>query len=77
MKKYLSLFLILFTFFLFTQHLYAQEPFCDPIDNTDADGNICPIDGGLGFLIAAGVGYGLHRVKKSRNKDEPDVTPEN
>jgi len=27
-----------------------------------------PIDGGLGFLLAAGLIYGVHRYKKSRKR---------
>lgn len=40
----------------------AQDP-GDPGEDPDA-----PIDGGVGLLIAAGVGYGIKRVKEERNK---------
>jgi len=39
---------------------YAQGPGGDP----GGDPDLIPIDGGLGFLLAAGVGYG---VKKARD----------
>jgi hypothetical protein len=43
--------------------VHAQgDPGCDPLDP------LCPIDGGLGFLLAAGVGYG---IKKVHNKKIP------
>jgi hypothetical protein len=29
---------------------------------------MCPIDGGLSLLIAAGVGYGAKKIKEKRNK---------
>lgn len=34
----------------------------------------CPIDGGLTFLIAAGVGYGIKKVRDSRKEkqDHPE-----
>lgn len=35
-------------------------------DYEDPMGVPCPIDGGLGFLIAAGVGYGIKKVKEAR-----------
>ncbi len=39
---------------------YAQEP-----ENPDA-----PIDGGLGLLVAAGVAYGVKRVRDHRKKNK-------
>ena len=30
----------------------------------------CPIDGGLSFLIAAGVGYGIKKVRDNRKKSQ-------
>jgi hypothetical protein len=29
-----------------------------------------PIDGGLSFLIAGGVGYGIYRFKKAKNENQ-------
>ena len=44
---------------------HAQvDPGCDPA----VDPACVPIDGGLGFLIAAGVGYGVKKVRDSRKK---------
>jgi hypothetical protein len=34
------------------------------------DPNDVPIDGGLSFLIAGGVGYGLYRLKKSKENNQ-------
>ena len=42
----------------------AQIP-CDPA----IDPSCVPIDGGVGFLIAAGVGYGVKKIRDSRKKD--------
>lgn len=41
------------------------DPGCDPA----VDPACVPIDGGLGLLIAAGVGYGIKKVRDSRKKD--------
>ena len=41
----------------------AQLP-CDPA----TDPTCVPIDGGLGFLIAAGVGYGVKKVRDGRRQ---------
>lgn len=40
------------------------NPGCDPA----LDPSCVPFDGGLGFLIAAGVGYGIKRIKDARKK---------
>jgi hypothetical protein len=53
-------------------HAQIGDPGCDPLCNCRADGTYCPIDGGLGFLLAAGIGYGIKRVKDSK-KDEMNV----
>ena len=29
----------------------------------------CPVDGGLGFLIAAGIGYGVKKVRDAQKKE--------
>ncbi len=39
------------------------------IDFTDNTTDV-PIDGGLGFLLAAGLGYGANRLRKLKNKDD-------
>ena len=38
------------------------DPGCDPA----LDPTCVPIDGGLSFLIAAGVGYGIKKIRDSR-----------
>jgi hypothetical protein len=42
------------------------DPYCDPLCNCRKDGSICPIDNGLLALLAAGVIYGIKKVKDSR-----------
>jgi hypothetical protein len=39
-------------------------------DNVDAS---IPVDGGLGLLLAAGVGYGVRRLKKKKDKKQREV----
>ena len=38
------------------------DPGCDVLDPA------CPIDGGLGLLLAAGVGYGIKKIRDTRKK---------
>ena len=45
---------------------FAQGP-PDPADT--------PIDGGVGLLLAAGVGYGIKKYRDSRKKVEEDFCP--
>ncbi len=49
---------------MFPSILMAQPPDggCDPLDPA------CPIDGGLSFLIAAGIGLGAKRAMKQKSK---------
>ncbi len=44
----------------------------DPGDDPDA-----PIDGGVSLLVAAGVGYGIKKVKESRKKNSSVQNIEN
>ena len=47
-----------------------------PPDPCDQPGATCPIDGGLSFLIAAGVGYGVKKyrqAKKAKSEEEMAV----
>ena len=37
-----------------------DDPGCDPLDPA------CPIDGGLGLLLAAGIGYGIKKVRDTK-----------
>jgi len=58
---------ILILFFILPGVLHAQ---IDPAGDPDA-----PIDGGLGILIAAGVGYGLKKIRdhNRNNKSNPET----
>lgn len=64
MNKYLSILIFLVVFMLspfFVQTAIAQPPPPDPQD--------IPIDGGLGFLLAAGVAYAAKRLYSSQDKE--------
>jgi hypothetical protein len=39
-----------------------NDPSCDPFDP------LCPIDGGVSLLIAAGIGLGAKKAYQERNK---------
>lgn len=41
-----------------------------PFPNCPDPNVACPIDGGLSFLIAAGVGYGIKKVRDSRKQQQ-------
>lgn len=60
--KLFLLFIILF--FCLPQLGISQvsEPGCDPFDP------LCPIDGGLSLLIAAGIGLGARKAYQQRKK---------
>ncbi len=69
MKRY-NTWLVMFALFLivllvFPGMVHAQDPSgLDPASDIDA-----PIDGGLGFLIAAGVGYGIKKYRDLKKKE--------
>jgi len=69
MKKYLSIVAFIVIFVLapaFVQTAIAQPPPPPPED--------IPIDGGLGFLLVAGVGYAAKKLHASRkNGDTPSL----
>lgn len=54
-------FLMLLFLFLVPSLLHAQPGFGDDVDDV-------PLDGGLSLLVAAGVGYGVKKVKEKRKK---------
>jgi hypothetical protein len=57
---------LLFTFVLLsTMGVIAQpgDPGCDPLDP------LCPIDGGLSLLIAAGIGIGAKKAYDAKKKE--------
>ena len=64
MKKYLSILTFIIIFVLapaFVQSAIAQPPPPPPQQ--------IPIDGGLGLLLAAGVGYAAKKLYASREED--------
>lgn len=64
LRKILTLagcFSIVFIFFPTLAHA-QPDPCTDPFA-------YCPIDGGLSFLLAAGIGYGIKRVKDAGKKE--------
>lgn len=72
MKKY-SKIISYFIFLIFILSLLpfivqAQGQPLDPPDPCSDPTQYCPIDGGLGFLIAAGIGYGVKKARDSRKK---------
>ena len=68
MKKILKSLLIVSTLLLILTFLPAlvraqlPDPSCDPLDPG------CPIDGGIGILLAAGVGYGIKKVRTANKR---------
>lgn len=55
---------MLFTLFSLLPE-FSNAQIGDPGDDPDA-----PIDGGIGLLVAAGVGYGIKKAKDSRQKNK-------
>jgi hypothetical protein len=65
MNKYLTILSFIVIFVLspaFVQTAIAQAPPPTPVD--------IPIDGGLGFLLAAGVAYAAKKLYKNRDQEE-------
>ena len=52
---------LFFLLFLLPSLTHAQPSFGDDVDDV-------PIDGGLSLLVAAGVGYGVKKIKGKRKK---------
>lgn len=44
------------------------DPGCDPLDPA------CPIDGGLGILLAAGIGLGAKKAYEARKKKDETIS---
>ena len=57
----LSCCILLCILFILPTFLHAQPGF-------DDDVNDVPVDGGLSLLVAAGVGYGVKKVRERRKK---------
>jgi hypothetical protein len=53
--------IVLLALFLVPSLLHAEPGFNDDVDEV-------PIDGGLSLLVAAGVGYGVKKIKEKRKK---------
>jgi len=71
MKQYLkwtlSAVVALIVFCCLPMLVQAQIP-CDPA----IDPTCVPIDGGLSFLIAAGVGYGIKKVRDNKKQQQAE-----
>lgn len=52
---------VLLAIILLPSMLHAQPGFGDDVDDV-------PVDGGLSLLVAAGVGYGVKKIKAKRKK---------
>jgi hypothetical protein len=64
-RKWLLVLSLLFvTLSVLPGTIHAQGP-NDPSDITDPD---APIDGGVGLLVAAGIGYGIKKVRDNQKK---------
>ncbi len=61
--KYILLLTLFFVVFCLVPSLVHAQP--DPGSDPDA---VVPIDGGLSFLAAAGVAYGVKKIKDRRKK---------
>ena len=70
LKSFLLLSALIMILALLPSPVHAQpgDPGCDPLCNCREDQSICPIDGGLSLLLAAGVGYGLKKARDTRKK---------
>jgi hypothetical protein len=56
--------LTVLSFLFISIDLFAQGPGGDP----GGDPDLIPVDGGLGFLLAAGVGYGVKKAREYQKK---------
>ena len=43
-------------------------PFAGMAQTGPPDPNDVPVDGGIGFLLAAGAGYGVKKLRQARNR---------
>jgi hypothetical protein len=62
----IALFLIMCLFV--SIDIFAQGPGDDPGGDPGGDPDLIPVDGGLGFLLAAGVGYGVKKAREYRRR---------
>ncbi|HRQ21379.1 MAG TPA: hypothetical protein PKY29_08690 [Ferruginibacter sp.] len=66
-KKFFSLLMVLFASAIPMASMALGgpgDPGCDPLDPA------CPIDGGLGILLAAGIGLGAKKAYEARKKKD-------
>lgn len=63
-KGLLTVGMLLIAFLMTPNFSNAQTPPEDPGGDPDA-----PIDGGVSLLVAAGVGYGIKKVRDNRKKN--------
>ena len=67
-RKLLLTLAILITYFIFLPAVLHAQP--------DSAGDLdLPIDGGLGVLIAVGVGYGLKKMRDHQRSDRNKLQP--
>jgi hypothetical protein len=59
-------FALLFVFFLLPAITHAQPGFGDDVDDV-------PVDGGLSLLVAAGVGYGVKKLRKRKEANKSNL----
>jgi hypothetical protein len=64
-KKQLYIGITIAIFFIMAMPMLAMAQ----IDNVPGDPDV-PIDGGLSLLVAAGVGYGVRKVKQRRTQGQ-------
>ncbi len=53
---------IMFLLFMLPSLLHAQPGFGDDVSDV-------PVDGGLSLLVAAGIGYGVKKIREKRKGD--------
>ena len=74
MKKYSKQFwklgCILFLSIFLSMMVLGQTPTTPSDPNIDPD---APIDGGVSLLVAAGIGYGIKKVKDNRKKKAIEI----
>lgn len=62
-NRYIIQLLALVVVFMLPSLLHAQPGFVDDVSDT-------PIDGGLTLLVAAGVGYGVKKLREKKQSNQ-------